>query len=63
MKVREFVEELLKLDQERDIWQMYDPPYAVDEPEVRHLVGEDADYAAMYSDRGVKEGDYAMIAW
>ena len=61
MKVRELIEELQKLDQEKNIWQMYDPPYAVDEVEITHLVGDDADYAEMFSRRGVKVGDYAII--
>lgn len=63
MTVREFIYELQKFDQERNIWLLYDPPYAASEPEVRQLVGEDSDYAKMFSDEGVKEGDYAILAY
>ena len=59
MKIKDFIAELQKLDQDKDIWVMYDPPYAVGEPEVEHLVGDRADYAAMYDE--VAEGDYAII--
>ena len=62
MTVREFIEVLQKLDQDRAIWQIYDPPYAVWEPEITHIVGDDSEYAEMFSGEGVKEGDYAMIA-
>lgn len=42
MKVKELIEQLSKLDQERDIWIGYDYPYDVQEPyfvefERRHL--------------------------
>ena len=62
MKVKDFIEELKKLDQEKNIWLMYDPPFSVSEPEVEHLVGDNTDFARMFSDRDVKEGDYAIIA-
>lgn len=62
MTVKEFIEELKKLDQDKDIWLMYDPPYSVGEPEVDHLIDDKSDYAKMFSDREVKEGDYAIIA-
>ena len=47
MTVRELIEELKKLDQEKKVWVMYDPPYAVWEPEFQHLVGEDKELAEM----------------
>ena len=59
MTVREFITELSKLDQDKNIWLMYDPPHACDEPRVHHLVGYDKDYAHMFDE--VKEGDYAII--
>lgn len=63
MKVKDFIEELKKLDQEKNIWLMYDPPYSVGEPEVDHLIDDNSDYAKMFSDREVKKGDYAIIAY
>lgn len=63
MKVRELIEELQKLDQDKNIWLMYDPPYAICEPDITHLIGDNSEYACMYDRDGVKEGDYAMIAY
>ena len=62
MTVREFIAELQKLDQDKNIWQMYDPPYACYQVEVVHLVGEHKDYAEMFESQGVQEGDYAIIS-
>lgn len=62
MTIREFIAELQKLDQDKNIWQFYDPPYCCMEVEVTHLVGDKKDYADMFSDEGVKEGDYAIIS-
>lgn len=59
MKVKDFINELQKLDPDKDIWVMYDPPSAVDEPKVEHLVGGRAEYADMYDE--VERGDYAII--
>lgn len=59
MKVKDFINELQKLDQDKDIWLMYDPPFAVGEPKVEHLVGGTAGYADMYDE--VARGDYAII--
>ena len=61
MKVREFIDLLSKLDQDKNIWQMYDPPFACGEPEVEHLIGDSKDYADMFDE--VQEGDYAIISW
>lgn len=61
MKVKEFIEQLQKLDPEKNIWEMYDPPCACGEVEVKHLVDGYADYAVMFSDEGVEVGDYAII--
>ena len=63
MTVREYITEMQKLDQDKNIWLMYDPPFSVSVPEVKHLVGENLDYADMFEDRGVKEGDYALIVY
>ena len=62
MTIREFIAELQKLDQDKNIWQFYDAPYCCMEVEVTHLVGDEKDYADMFSDIGVKEGDYAIIS-
>lgn len=61
MKVKELIAELQKLDQEKNIWQMYDPPFSCGEVKVYHLVGDDKYYAEMFESDGVKEGDYAII--
>jgi hypothetical protein len=63
MTVREYIAEMQKLDQDKNIWLMYDPPFSVSEPEITHLIGENLDYADMFEDRGVKEGDYALIVY
>ena len=60
MKVKEFIAELQKLDPEKNIWQIYDPPYACWEPEVVHCVDSDAMYAEMFDE--VQEGDYAIVS-
>ena len=61
MKVKDLIAELQKLDQEKSIWQMYDPPFACGEVEVECLTGYFAEYAEMFKGEGVKEGDYAII--
>lgn len=62
MKVKELIELLKTFDQEAEVWQMYDPPYSCSEIEIRHLTGDDADYAKMFAKEGVKESDYAVIS-
>ena len=61
MKVKELIEQLQKLDQDRGIWIIYDChiPY---EPEVDGVVEteEDAEYYSQYSDGGVKVNDYVI---
>ena len=59
MKVKELIENLQKLDQERNIWVRYDGVYfyepIVDEEEnVRDWEAED------YKEHGMKEGDYTI---
>jgi len=61
MTVREFIAELQKLDQDKNIWQMYDPPCYCREVEVEHLVGDNKHYVELFESDGVKEGDYAII--
>jgi hypothetical protein len=67
MKVKELIEQLQKLDQEKSIWIIYDCYLAL-KPEVRDgvLSEEDAEYYRNNGWRGgdydVKAGDYAIIA-
>lgn len=60
MKVKELIEHLQTLDPEKNIWQMYDPPFACREVRITHLVENDADYAEMFDN--VEVGDYAIIS-
>lgn len=53
--VRELIEELSHLDQDKAIWQVYDPPYACWEARVDRIDGE---FAEMFEDEGMQEGDY-----
>lgn len=59
MKVKEFIEQLQKLDQEKDIWIIYDS-YQPLTPEVDNDVmsEEDAEYFRRYND--VEAGDYTI---
>ena len=61
MTVKELIEQLQSLDQDKSIWLFYDPPFACGEVIITPLVGSGADYAKMYKSDGVKEGDYAII--
>lgn len=58
MTVKELIENLKELDQEREIWIFYDYPYAAIEPIID---GEaDEEQAARFS--RVVEGDYFIFA-
>lgn len=57
MKVKELIEELQKLDQERNIWQFYDFPYACWEPEVDEVSECEAECLP-----NLNVGDYAFKA-
>ena len=62
MKVREYIEELKKLDQEKGIWVCYDSfiilsPLA-DETAEGHFV----DYLEKYYNVEIEEGDYIINA-
>lgn len=61
MKVRELIEELQKLDQDAQVWEMYDPPCACGPLHLYRLDGENTWYAEMFKEEGVKVGDYAVI--
>ena len=54
MKVKEFIEQLQKLDQDKNIWIIYDT-FSVWEPEVE-TIDED------HKGHGAEVGDYAMFA-
>lgn len=60
MKVKELIEQLQKLDQEKGIWIIYDSFQPI-KPEVDdELINEeDADYYHLYED-DVKAGDYKI---
>ena len=62
MKVKELIEQLQKLDQERGIWIIYDCHQPI-KPEVDGVVEteEDAEYYSRYTDEGVKVNDYVII--
>lgn len=55
MKIKEFIELLQKLDQERDIWLCYDDFYA---PTIGNTIDEWE--AEEYKEQGIKEGDYVI---
>lgn len=55
MKVKDLIEKLQQLDQERNIWQFYDFPFGVYEPIISVVSEEDEEFA---KDRGAKAGDY-----
>lgn len=62
MKVKEFIEQLKKLDQEKGIWIIYDCFQPL-KPEVDDVVKteEDAEYYRCY-ENDVKVGDYVITA-
>lgn len=62
MKVKELIEELKKLDQDKGIWIIYDGFLPI-KPEVDDVIQteEDAEYYSRYSDgEDVKVGDYVI---
>ena len=61
MTVKDFIARLQELDQDKNIWQIYDMCEAW-EPEITHIVDSNSEYADMLAEKGVKEGDYAMLA-
>ncbi len=62
MKVKELIEQLQKLDQEKGIWIIYDSFQPL-KPEVDDVVQteEDAEYFRRY-ENDVKVGDYVITA-
>lgn len=60
MKVKELIEELKKLDQEKGIWIAYDYPYAMLEPVPDMIADEEC--VGWFKEKGVEEGDYIISA-
>lgn len=58
MEVKELIEQLQKLDQERNIWVRYDGVYFY-APIVDKDTVDECD-AKEYSEQGIKEGDYTV---
>ena len=58
MKVKELVEQLLKLEQDKDIWVMYDYCYALD-VNVDVATKDEIEYVEKNK---IKEGDYIIKA-
>ena len=60
MTVKEYIEKLKELDQDKGIWVAYDYPCAMFEPMPDGVAGEH--HAKVYGEIGVKEGDYVINA-
>ena len=56
MKVKEYIEQLRKLDPEKDLWILYDYCYAL-VPEVEEVTSDDE-----FIPDEIKEGDYIIKA-
>lgn len=57
MKVKEYIESLKKLDQEKNIWMIYDS-FSVFDPTPDRVAG--AYEAQRFAKHGIKEGDYII---
>lgn len=60
MKVKELIEQLSKLDQERDIYIGYDYPHDVQEP--NFILYEPYESSFFCLETRIKEGDYIHYA-
>lgn len=60
MTVKEYIEYLKTLDQERGIWVAYDFPCNMFEPTPNEMAGDR--HVRIYNNIGVKEGDYIISA-
>lgn len=60
MKVKELIDQLSKLDQERDIFIGYDYPHDVQEPDFEQFHPEDCLF--IDNETRLKEGDYIHYA-
>lgn len=62
MKVKELIKNLLKLDQEKGIWIIYDEYYPM-EPDVdSNVLEEDIDRYKEYNEN-IEIGDYYIQVW
>lgn len=57
MKVKELIEQLQKLDPEKNVWIFYDYPFACMEPELRECSEEEA---GMFTEEGCQPKDYVL---
>jgi len=66
MTVKEYIEFLKTLDQDKGIWVAYDFPCAMYEPKPDDIAGDDHvryfGSEGRYFDLGVKKGDYIIVA-
>lgn len=60
MTVRELIEHLETLDQDKNIWVFYDYPCSAFEPIPDDAAEEEAEI--FFKDEGVKKGDYVITA-
>ena len=60
MTVKEYIEYLKTLDQNKGIWVAYDFPYSMFSPTYDIQAGEE--HVKEFGDIGVKEGDYIISA-
>lgn len=60
MTVKEYIEYLKTLDQERGIWVAYDFPCDMFEPTPNEMAGDK--HVDIYNNIGVKKGDYIISA-
>lgn len=62
MKVKELIENLLKLDQEKGIWIIYDAYYPMEPNVDSHVLEEDIDRYKEYNEN-IEIGDYCIQVW
>ena len=60
MTVRQLIEHLQTLDQDKGIWVFYDYPFSAFEPVPDGTADEEAE--TFFKDEGVKKGDYVITA-
>jgi hypothetical protein len=59
MKVKEFIRQLEQLDQEKNIWTIYDS-FSISEPEIEVVTDENC-ALEYFSDQGLRDGDYTVF--
>lgn len=60
MKVKDYIKELEKLDQDKNIWIFYDYPADAFAPSVDDQASKED--ARVFREEGVEEGDYIIYA-